>query len=147
MEKRYRRKDGAVIWVRVSTARPPGIGNSGLRGIPTIVVDITERKRAEDSMHEAREALLRVARLSTVGELSASIAHEINQPLGAIVANGQASRRLLAESPPNIGEAKEAIEEIVVDGRRASEVLKRIRALVKNDTPERDPLDVNQSHP
>ena len=145
VEKRYRRKDGAVIWVRVSTARPPGIGSSGLRGIPTIVVNITERKRAEDSMHEAREALLRVARLSTVGELSASIAHEINQPLGAIVANGQASRRLLAESPPNIGEAKEAIEEIVVDGRRASEVLKRIRAMVKNDTPERDPLDVNQA--
>ena len=95
VEKRYRRKDGAVIWVRVSTARPPDTASSGLRGIPTIVVDITERKHTEDSMHEAREALLRVARLSTVGELSASIAHEINQPLGAIVANGQACLRLL----------------------------------------------------
>lgn len=145
VEKRYRRKDGAVIWVRVSTARPPNVGSSGLRGIPTIVVDITERKRAEDSMHEAREALLRVARLSTVGELSASIAHEINQPLGAIVANGQASLRLLAGSPPDIAEAKEAVEEIIVDGRRASEVLKRIRAMVKNDTPEREPLDVNEA--
>ncbi|HVZ30952.1 MAG TPA: PAS domain S-box protein, partial [Polyangiaceae bacterium] len=67
VEKRYRRKDGAVIWVSVSTARPPDVRSNGLRGIPTIIVDITERKRAEDSMHEAREALLRIARLSTVG--------------------------------------------------------------------------------
>ena len=97
VEKRYRRKDGTVIWVRVSTARPPD-ADSGLRGIPTIIEDITERKRAEDSMHEARDALLRVARLNTMGELSASIAHEINQPLGAIVANGQACLRFLGRS-------------------------------------------------
>jgi PAS domain S-box-containing protein len=145
VEKRYRRKDGAVIWVRVSTARPPDAGSSGLRGIPTIVVDITERKRAEDSMHEAREALLRVARLNTVGELSASIAHEINQPLGAIVANGQACLRLLAGSPPDVAEAREAVEEIIVDGKRASEVLKRVRAMVKNDMPECGPIDVNRT--
>ena len=94
VEKRYRRKDGTVIWVRVSTARPAD-PESDLRGIPTIIEDITERKRAEDAMHEARDALLRVARLSTMGELSASIAHEINQPLGAIVANGQACLRFL----------------------------------------------------
>jgi C4-dicarboxylate-specific signal transduction histidine kinase len=145
VEKRYRRKDGAVIWVRVSTARPPDAGSSGLRGIPTIVVDITERKRAEDSMHEAREALLRVARLSTVGELSASIAHEINQPLGAIVANGQACLRLLAGSPADVAEVGEAVEEIIADGKRASEVLKRVRAMVKNDMPECGPLDVNRA--
>jgi PAS domain S-box-containing protein len=142
VEKRYRRKDGTVIWVRVSTARPPA-ADSGFRGIPTVIEDITERKRAEDSMHEARDALLRVARLSTMGELSASIAHEINQPLGAIVANGQACRRLLGGPAPNIEETREAVEEIIVDGRRASEVLKRVRGMVKNSVPEPGPLDVN----
>jgi PAS domain S-box-containing protein len=142
VEKRYRRNDGTIIWVRVSTARPPDPA-SGLRGIPTIIEDITERKRAEDAIHEARDSLLRVARLSTMGELSASIAHEINQPLGAIVANGQACLRFLATPAPDVEEVREGVEEIVSDGRRASEVLKRIRALVKNTTPERGPLDVN----
>jgi C4-dicarboxylate-specific signal transduction histidine kinase len=61
-----------------------------LRGIPTVIEDIIERKRAEDALQKARDTLLRVSRVSTLGELSASIAHEINQPLGAIVANGSA---------------------------------------------------------
>ncbi len=78
-----------------------------------------------------------------MGELSASIAHEINQPLGGIVANGQACRRLLARPTPDVEEVREAVEEVISDGRRASEVLKRIRALVKNIAPERGPLDVN----
>jgi C4-dicarboxylate-specific signal transduction histidine kinase len=138
------RKDGAVIWVRVSTARAAD-PDSGLRGIPTIIEDITERKHAEDSLHEARETLVRVARLSTMGELSASIAHEINQPLGAIVANGNACRRFLAEPAPDIEEAQEAIQEIISDGRRASEVLTRVRALVRNTAPERRLLDVNDA--
>ncbi len=131
IEKRYRRKDGTVVWVRVSTARPPD-ADSEFQGIPTIIEDITERRRAEDAMHEARDALLRVARLSTMGELSASIAHEVNQPLGAILANGQACLRFLAEPAPDIGEVKEAVEEMISDCRRASEVLKRVRALGKN---------------
>jgi signal transduction histidine kinase len=80
-----------------------------------------------------------------MGELSASIAHEINQPLGAIVANGQACLRFLAGSIPDIEEVKEAVEEIIGDGRRASEVLKRIRALVRNTAPERGTLDVNSA--
>jgi PAS domain S-box-containing protein len=144
VEKRYRRKDGSVIWVRVSTARPPD-ADSGMRGIPTIIEDITERKRAEDAMNEARDALLRVARLSIMGELSASIAHEINQPLGAIVANGQACLRFLSASAADIEDAREAVEEIIVDGRRASEVLKRVRAMVKNTVPEREPLNINSA--
>jgi PAS domain S-box-containing protein len=142
VEKRYRRKDGAVIWVRVSTARTLD-PDSPLRGIPTIIEDITERKRAEDALHEARDTLLRVTRLSTLGELSASIAHEINQPLGAIVANGRACLRFLAQPTANIEEAKEAVDEMIGDGRRASEVLSRVRALGKNAAPERKPLDVN----
>ena len=142
VEKRYRRKDGAVIWVRVSTAQAPEPGSS-LRGVPTIIEDITERKRAEDALQETREALLRVSRLSTMGELSASIAHEVNQPLSAIVANGTASLRFLAEPNPDLEEAREAIGDIISDGRRAIAVLTRIRQLAKKSAPELTPVNVN----
>ena len=142
VEKRYRCKDGTVIWVRVSTAQAPEPGSS-LRGIPTIIEDVTERKRAEDALQEARDALLRVSRVTTLGELSASIAHEINHPLGAIVANGSACLRLLAAETPDLEEAREAVEDIISDGRRASAVLGRVRQLAKKSAPERAPVDVN----
>jgi PAS domain S-box-containing protein len=142
VEKRYRRKDGTVIWVRVSTAQAPEPGSS-LRGIPTIIEDVTERKRAEDAFQETRDALLRVTRLSTMGELSASIAHEVNQPLSAIVANGIACQRLLAAEKPDLEEAKEAVDDIISDGRRASAVLGRIRQLARKSAPERAPVDIN----
>jgi PAS domain S-box-containing protein len=142
VEKRYRRKDGTVIWVRVSTALAPEPG-SNLRGIPTVIEDITERKRAEDALQEARDTLLRVSRVSTLGELSASIAHEINQPLGAIVANGSACLRVLAAENLDLEEAREAVEDIINDGRRASAVLGRVRQLAKKSAPERALVDVN----
>jgi len=144
VEKRYRRKDGVVIWVRVSTAQGPEQGSS-LRGIPTIIENITERKQAEDALLEARDALLRVTRLSTMGELSASIAHEVNQPLSAIVANGIACRRLLAAAKPDFEEAKETLEDIISDGRRASAVVGRVRQLAKKSTPVRAAVDVNRA--
>jgi PAS domain S-box-containing protein len=144
VEKRYRRKDGVVIWVRVSTAQGPEQGSS-LRGIPTIIEDITERKQAEDALLEARDALLRVTRLSTMGELSASIAHEVNQPLSAIVANGIACRRLLAAAKPDFEEAKETLDDIISDGRRASAVVGRVRQLAKKSTPVRAAVDVNRA--
>ena len=141
-EKRYCRKDGKVIWVRVSTARALD-PNSPLPGIPTLVEDITERKRAEMAWHDAREALSRATRLTVMGELSASIAHEINQPLSAIITNGRACERFLDFSPPDLDEVKDAVGEIVRDGKRASEVLSRIRAMSRNSAPERGPVDVN----
>src|ERR1700731_502641 len=142
VEKRYQRKDGAVIWVRVSPAQAPEPGSS-LRGIPTIIEDITERRRAEDELQEARDELLRVNRLSTMGELSASIAHEVNQPLSAIVANGIACQRLLAATNPDLEEARETLEDIISDGRRASAVVGRVRQLAKKSVPERASVDVN----
>jgi PAS domain S-box-containing protein len=141
-EKRYRRKDGEVIWVRVSIARSLD-PRSTLPGIPAIIEDITERKRAEAAWHDAREALSRATRLTTMGELSASIAHEINQPLAAIINNGNASKRFLASSPPDLDEVKDAVDEIVRDARRASEVLSRIRAMLKSTAPARVQVDVN----
>ena len=143
-EKRYLRKDGEVIWVRVSIARVLD-PRSTRPGIPAIIEDITERKRAEIAWHDAREALSRATRLTMMGELSASIAHEINQPLSAIINNGSACRRFLATTPPDLDEVKDAVDEIVRDGRRASDVLKRIRAMVKNTAPEREQVDVNHA--
>jgi PAS domain S-box-containing protein len=143
-ETRYRRKDNKVIWVRVSAARALD-SSSSLQGIPAIIEDITARKSAEVAWHDARDALLRAARLTIMGELSASIAHEVNQPLAAIITNGQACERFLGFSPPDLDEVKDAVGEIVRDGRRASEVLKRIRAMSKNTAPERGQVDVNHA--
>src|SRR6202165_2200634 len=143
-EKRYHRKDGKVIWVRASAARALD-SNGALQSIPAIIEDITERKRAELDLHDAREALSRATRLTVMGELSASIAHEINQPLGAIIMNGNACQRFLAISPPDLDEVKDGLDAIVDDGSRASEVLSRIRAILKNAAPERGQVDVNQT--
>jgi PAS domain S-box-containing protein len=143
-EKRYRRKDNKVIWVRVSAARALD-SSSSLQGIPAIIEDITERKIAEIAWHDARDALSRATRLTVMGELSASIAHEVNQPLAAIITNAQACQRFLGFSPPDLDEVKDAVGEIVRDGRRASEVLKRIRAMSKNTAPERGQVDVNHA--
>jgi PAS domain S-box-containing protein len=141
-ENRYHRKDGEVIWVRVSIARALD-PSSSLLAMPAIIEDITERKHAELAWHDARDALARATRLTTMGELAASIAHEINQPLGAIINNGNACKRFLAISPLDLDEIKDGIEEIVRDGRRASEVLSRIRAMLKSSAPERVQVDVN----
>ena len=143
-EKRYRRKDGKVIWVRVSAARALD-SSSSLQGMPAIIEDITERKRAEGDLNDAREALSRATRLTMMGELAASIAHEINQPLGAIIMNGNACQRFLAISPPDLDEVKDGLAEIVSDGNRASEVLSRIRGMLKNVAPERVQMDVNRA--
>jgi PAS domain S-box-containing protein len=143
-EKRYYRKDGKLIWVRVSAVRALDASNI-LQGIPAIIEDITERKRAEGDLLDAREALARTTRLTMMGELAASIAHEINQPLGAIIMNGNACVRFLGISPPDLEEVREGLDAIVSDGNRASEVLSRIRAMLKNATPEHVQMDVNQA--
>ena len=101
------------------------------------VVDRTRTAAMQDE-------LARVARLATMGRLAASIAHEINQPLGAIVANGNAGLRWLAHTPPNFDEAREAVDQIVKDGHRASDVIEGIRAVFKKGEERRDPLDVNE---
>ena len=108
-----------------------------------VTTDVTERKRTEAALQEAQSELARVARLTTMGEFAASIAHEINQPLAAIVAHGQAARRWLNRDAPNLAEAQEAITSAVNEADRASEVLTRIRALLRNDKPEYFAVDIN----
>src|SRR5438552_11067950 len=104
-----------------------------------------ERKRAEDALHRAQMELAHVTRVATLGEMTASIAHEVNQPLTAVIANANASLRWLAAATPNLDEARNAVSRIVRDGNRAGEVIARIRALVQKTDTEKVRLDINQT--
>ncbi len=108
------------------------------------VMDLTERKRTEEALHDAEADLARTMRLATVAELAASIAHEINQPLAAIVVNGSACLRSLARRPAAVVDAREAASCIVADGTRAGEVIARIRGLLSKQGPQHIPLDINR---
>jgi C4-dicarboxylate-specific signal transduction histidine kinase len=105
--------------------------------------DITARKQAEDKARQQYQELAHLSRLSVLGEISGSLAHELNQPLGAILANAQASRRWLAGDPPKLDETRAAIEDIIRDDKRAGEIVHRVRALAKKDAPTSQLLDVN----
>jgi signal transduction histidine kinase len=112
--------------------------------IIALLVQIIRRKQAETASRVALSDLARVSRLTTIGEMTASIAHEINQPLGAIVTNGQAGLRWLGNATPDLNEARAALSRIVASGHRASEVIGRIRATLKRDVDERVLLDLNE---
>jgi predicted ATPase/C4-dicarboxylate-specific signal transduction histidine kinase len=115
-------------------------------------VEIAERRRAEEalrqkeaSLREAQTELAHVSRLTTMGEMAASIAHELNQPLAGMVTNANASLRWLAWESPNLAEARQAIGRIVRDGTRAGDVIARLRALFKKADPAKDPVDINKA--
>jgi PAS domain S-box-containing protein len=105
--------------------------------------DITERKRAEESLRQAQADLARVNRVNTMGELTASLAHEVNQPIAAAVTNANTCLRWLTRDQPDLEEASAAAMRIVKDGTRAAEIIKRIRSLFKKGTSERELVDVN----
>jgi PAS domain S-box-containing protein len=107
------------------------------------VLDITERDRARRALQQAQSTLAHVSRVSTLGELTASIAHEVNQPLAAIVTNGEACLRWLDRKPPDLDEARACIERTVGEGRRAGAVVQRLRALARRADPQIVSLDVN----
>jgi C4-dicarboxylate-specific signal transduction histidine kinase len=108
-------------------------------------MDVTERKRAEELLEAAQAEIARVARITTVGELAASIAHEVNQPLTAVLANSEAALRWLARKPPNLKETRAAVKRIVRDAGRAGDVIKHIRALLQKDRPQHVDLDLNDA--
>ena len=135
------------------TARTGGFMSSGNQrvmrtGTPTrwygLLIDIDDRKNMEEALRNTQARLSRAAQTATVGELAASIAHEINQPLAAVVANGHACLRWLSAQPPNLAKAHEAAERIVRDGKDAGEVIRRIRALFKRAALEKTALDMNE---
>lgn len=100
---------------------------------------------AEAAAHEAQAQLVRMARIATFGELTASIAHEINQPLAAIVTSSDACSRWLAQDPPNLERARKAVERIAKDARRASEIIVRVRGLTRGEAPRKTTFGVNEA--
>jgi C4-dicarboxylate-specific signal transduction histidine kinase len=107
------------------------------------MVDVSATRRAEEKLHEAQAELAHVTRVTTLGELTASIAHEVNQPLAAVVANAEACLRWLDRDIPDLAAARRSAEWVINDGIRASEVVRRVRALAHKADIEKVPLDVN----
>jgi PAS domain S-box-containing protein len=145
-EKEYTRKDGSRVPVLIGGATFEEGGNQGV----AYVLDLTERKRVEAEARENeqryREAQLELAhanRVATMGQLTASIAHEVNQPLTAVVANAEACLGWLRRRTPDVDAACHSVEWIIADGNRASEVIRRVRALANKTSLEKIPLDVN----
>lgn len=143
IEHRLLMPDGRVKYLRV-VAHAAELGVE----VPTFlgaIMDISASREAENQLQEARDELAHVNRVTTLGELAASIAHEVNQPIAAVVTNAGAGLRWLAATPPNTDEVHKALSRIVKDGERAGEVLGRIRSLVKKTPMRQDQLDINET--
>ncbi|HTR14115.1 MAG TPA: AAA family ATPase [Roseiarcus sp.] len=145
-EKEFFRKDGSRAPVLIGLA---GFEDNSEQGV-AFVLDLTERKRAEaeagDSERRYRESQMQLEhanRVATMGQLTASIAHEVNQPIGASVTNAQAALRWLDRAAPDLEEVRQALSRIVRDGVRASAVLDRIRNLIKKAAPRKEQFDIN----
>jgi C4-dicarboxylate-specific signal transduction histidine kinase len=107
------------------------------------VMDVTAAIKADEAMRQAQEDLAHVSRVTTLGEMAASIAHEVDQPLSGVVINANACLRFLAGESPNLDEVRDGLQAIARDGRRASEVTARIRTLARRTPSEKQPLDIN----
>src|ERR1043166_179052 len=109
------------------------------------VQDVTQRRLSEEALGQARSELAHVARVASLGALTASIAHEVNQPLSGIITNASAGLRMLAADPPNVEGARETVRRTIRDGNRASDVIKRLRALFSNRDATTEPVDLNEA--
>jgi PAS domain S-box-containing protein len=143
IETARRRKDGSMVDVSISAA-PIQNERGEIAGAAAIIRDITKRKQAEEALRKAQAELVHVDRVAALGELAASIAHEVNQPLAAIVGNADLCLNWLASERPNLEEAREALADILQDGNRASQVLARIRTLIKKGAPQKASLGINE---
>jgi PAS domain S-box-containing protein len=146
IEKRHLRKDGSLVWVDVSTVFVPASANT-LAFFAAIIVDITDRKRAEEEIKRIRHLegeMQQVSRTDMMGRLTASLAHELNQPLAAVRSNAQAAHRLLAAKRPDLEEVKAAIEDVIQDNARAAETIRNVRALFHRDEVQMSPVELLQ---
>lgn len=142
---RSRDRNGQPIYVRTS-GKPFFDANGnflGYRGVCTDVTAAIRADQAEIALRKAQAELAHVTRVTTLGELTASIAHEINQPLAAVIANADACLSWLQRSPPDLKAARRSVEWIIEDGKRASDVIRHVRALAKRTEIEMVPLDAN----
>jgi PAS domain S-box-containing protein len=138
-EKEYFRKDGSRVPVLVARAIFEWNQDEGV----AFVLDLTERKHVQGALRDAQANLAHVVRVTTLGELAASIAHEVNQPLGAVVNAAAACLRWLDRATPDLDEARRAVGWITTEANRATEVIRRVRALAKKTDLEMVPLDIN----
>jgi PAS domain S-box-containing protein len=142
-EKRYRRKDGGVIWAEVDSFLAPVAGSAPF--LAAVTVDITERKRAEEAFRQLESDLAHMSRLSAMGELTASLAHEITQPIAAARNNTRAAMHFLDRNPPDLGEIREALAGTVDDIDRARDIIDRIRDHIKKAPPRKSRFDLNEA--
>jgi C4-dicarboxylate-specific signal transduction histidine kinase len=141
----HRRKDESLFPVEVQTSV---FWHGGRRFLLKVARDISDHVRAEEQRDRLRQLeadLAHINRVSMLGELAASVAHEVNQPLSGVVSNASAGLRWLAGDVPNLEEAREGLRRIVRDGKRAGEVIARIRALTRKAATPTEKLDVNQT--
>jgi len=146
MEYRLRRADGEYRWV-IESGIPRYTGEGEFAGYIGSNIDITDLKSAEQERERLREAqaeLAHINRVTTMGELTASLAHEIKQPISAAVTDARTCLRWLGRDDPDVSEAREAASRIIQDVTRASEIISRIRSLFKKEEPQRESVDVNE---
>ena len=144
MVKQLRRKDGRLIWIQLYVFAIPDVETKA-RFTFGMMLDITGNKQSQDALQAMRAELDRVERLNRLSAMTASIAHEINQPLAAMVANANAAQRWLANATPgHLEETRAALKQINNDGHRAAELIQGVRAMFRNDGQKRVVIDINK---
>lgn len=141
LEVKMRDKEGCIRNTILSGEKI-GIGDESC--FITVFRDVTEQRRAEREEQKQREQLTHISRVAVLGELSGSLAHELNQPLAAILANAQAARRFMSHQPIDLHEIREILDDIVDEDKRAGDVIRRLRALFKKGEPTMQPLKINE---
>jgi two-component system, LuxR family, sensor kinase FixL len=142
-EYRVNLLDGTVRWIAAQGRMHPN-GDARAARMLGAVVDITQRKQAELELARQRNELSHLSRVTTLSELSSSLAHELNQPLAIILTNAQAAQRLLAQEPPDVAETRDILADIVSEDERAGQVIRRLRTLLKPGEIQRLPLSVKE---
>jgi PAS domain S-box-containing protein len=138
---RLLRADGSVKWVEIS---PVLIAWEGRPATLNFLTDVTERRKAEEQIRTQREEISHVNRMASLGELAASLAHEIHQPLAAILSNAQAAVRFMERATPDLKEVREALDDIIRDDQRAGSVIRELRELMSKEEPLREFLDISR---